>query len=103
MNWRILVLVLVLADFGAVSLYAIWQHGYLGIWQAGLTSWASAQLLFDLVIACALASVWMARDARERDIVAWPFLVVTLVGGSFGPLLYLLWREWRAPLLAAAA
>jgi hypothetical protein len=48
------------------------------------------------VILAVLASIWMVRDARERGLSAWPFILVTLVAGSFGPLLYLLTREIRA-------
>ena len=31
-------LILVFAAFGAFSLYVMWQVGYLGIWQAGMSS-----------------------------------------------------------------
>ena len=94
MNWRILVLILILADFSALSLYAMYHHGYFGIWQAGLTNWATIQILTDLVIVCLLISSWMIRDARERGATAWPYVLITLAAGSFGPLLYLLQREW---------
>jgi hypothetical protein len=50
----------------------------------------------DLVIVCVLACGWMRRDASARGLPAWPFIVVTLVAGSFGPLLYLIVREWRS-------
>lgn len=96
MNPISLLLTIVLAAFSALSLVAMAEHGYLGIWQAGLTSSASLQLLVDLVIACGLAMIWMTADARERGITVWPFLLITLAAGSFGPLLYLLRRQWTA-------
>ena len=43
-----------------------------------------------------LACIWMSYDARERGLPAWPFILITLVAGSFGPLLYLLVRELRS-------
>lgn len=106
MNPTTLLLGLVLAAFGALSGYAMLEHGYLGIWQAGLTSSASLQLLVDLVIVCVLAMAWMVADARRLGLTVWPFLALTLAAGSFGPLLYLLLRQWRAgtvPLAGARA
>ena len=50
----------------------------------------------DLIIALSLFLIWMVFDAREREISVWPFVLITLTMGSFGPLLYLLVREWRA-------
>ena len=98
---RISLLFATLAAFGAFSLYVMWDFGYLGIWRAGLASPAAAQVLLDLVIACLLISTWMLGDARARGLNAWPFVAITLAAGSFGPLLYLIYREFR-PQLAAA-
>lgn len=94
MNWKVLLLIFVLADFGAYTAYAILEVGYLGIFQAGIANLGAGQIAFDLVIACGLACIWMIHDARERGTSAWPFVVITLFAGSFGPLLYLLRREW---------
>ena len=52
---------------------------------------------------CVLVSkVQMVRDARERGLVAWPFVVLTLAAGSFGVLFYLVARELRAGVSRAA-
>ena len=87
-----IILSIVLIDFLALTAYAVSQVGYLGILEAGLASWGSAQIFADLVIACSLAVVWMVVDARERGLNPWPYVGVTLFAGSFGPLLYLLRR-----------
>lgn len=105
MNWRKILLALVLIDFAALSGYAMLQVGYLGIWQAGLVDWGAIQVLADLVIAGGLICVWMVVDARERGTNPWPYVGLTLVAGSFGPLLYLLLRRdaaERAPATGAA-
>lgn len=85
-----LVLLLVAAAFGAFSTHAMLQVGYLGIWQAGLQDVGAQQVLFDLVIACLLICSWMVSDARRSGRNPWPYVIVTLLGGSVGPLAYLL-------------
>lgn len=95
MNIKPSVLLVILVPFSLLSAYAMWQVGYLGIWTAGFTNWGTAQVLCDLIVTSLLAMLWMVSDARGRGMNAWPFVVVTLFAGSFGPLLYLL-RRGRA-------
>lgn len=90
-------LILILLAFGAFSIWAMWDFGYLGIWRAGFANAAALQILLDLVITCLLISSWMIGDARARGLKAWPFVGITVAAGSFGPLLYLLYRERHAP------
>ncbi len=94
-------LILVLALFGALSTAAMWQHGYWGLLEPLFQSLAGMQVLADLAIACSLAAVWMWQDAKARGRNVWPWLALTLVAGSFGPLLYLLTQS-RAPRLSMA-
>ncbi|MCK6189101.1 MULTISPECIES: DUF2834 domain-containing protein [unclassified Pseudomonas] len=52
----------------------------------------TAQVLIDLYLMAALAGVWMYRDTRRRGRSAasvLPYLVLTAVFVSVGPLLYL--------------
>jgi hypothetical protein len=58
-----------------------------------LQNTAGMQVLADLVIALLLFCVWMWRDARASGRRPWPWLLLTLATGSFGPLLYLLTRR----------
>jgi len=51
-------------------------------------SYGSMQIFSELVIALTLVMVWMWRDAKNSGRSAWPWIVVTLAVGSFGPLLY---------------
>jgi hypothetical protein len=99
---RKLVILAVLLGFGAYSVYAMLQVGYFGIWQAGIANVGALQVLIDLIIICALACTWMLVDARDKGLNAWPFVLITLAAGSFGPLLYLLYRERGAAALARA-
>ena len=92
MNIKTSVLLILLIPFGLLSCYAMWQVGYLGIWTSGLSNWGTVQVLCDLIVISLLAMMWMVQDARGRGLNAWPYVLVTLLAGSFGPLLYLLRR-----------
>lgn len=93
MNGKSLLLIAVLLAFGALSARALLDHGYIGIFSFHFTSTAGMQVITDLVIVCALAMIWILVDARRSGRMAWPYLLLTLTAGSFGPLLYLLIGE----------
>ena len=103
MSMRFLVLVVVIALFGALSATALLNVGYFGIIAPHFKSWGAGQVLADLVIMCVLGCIWMVYDAPKRGLSAWPFVILTLVAGSFGPLLYLLLREVRSTSAARVA
>jgi hypothetical protein len=86
-------LLAILTAFSALTAIALWHHGYWGILAPHFKSWGAAQVLVDLAIALALFLVWMWRDARASGRNPWPWAVLTLAAGSFGPLLYLLTRK----------
>lgn len=96
MSGRLIALFAVLVGFGVLSTLALMDVGYFGIIQPHFRSWGGAQVFTDLVILAVLACVWMLNDARESGLSAWPFIAITLVAGSFGPLLYLVARELRS-------
>lgn len=73
---------------GAVTAIALWHDGLLGIFAAATHSYGSMQIFADLVIALSLVMVWMWRDAQNTGRNVWPWIVLTLIAGSFGPLLY---------------
>lgn len=91
------VLIPVLAAFGAFTLYAMWQVGYLGIWQAGMANVGAWQVLLDLVVMSCITLGFLWRDAQRTGRSFWPFALITLAAGSFGPLLYLLLAPRGAP------
>jgi len=89
-----LILWFVLLDFGLFSTYVMWEVGYVGIWEAGMASLGSWQVLIDLVIAGGLICTWMVVDARKRGVNPWPWVVATFALGTLVPLTYLLVREY---------
>jgi hypothetical protein len=84
---------LVTAAFVSFSLWVLMQIGYFGIWQGGFASLGSTQITLDLIIACTLVMGFIARDCRARGRAWWPWALMTLVLGSIGPLVYLLWPK----------
>jgi len=101
---KTLVLALVLAAFSAFNVYALEVYGYVGFFEALLSSSAGVLVFTDLVITLSLVMLWMVGDARERALPLWPYLALTLAFGSVGVLSYLIHRELRsrAPRRATA-
>lgn len=87
----------ILLPFSALSVYAMMQVGYIGIFDYHRHSPAGWQVFTDLVIGMLLILIWMHRDARRRGRAFWPFAALTLAAGSFGPLLYLLSTPSESP------
>ncbi len=96
MSLRLALLLGVTTLFGVLTGVALLDVGYLGIVMPHFRTWGAGQVLSDLVIMCTLGCLWMVRDAREQSLKAWPFVLLTVVAGSFGPLSYLIVRELKA-------
>lgn len=84
------ILTLLLLALAPLTAVALWHDGYWGIFARQLQTWGGAQVLADLAIALCLVLAWLWKDARQTGRNPWPWLVLTLLAGSFGPLLYLL-------------
>lgn len=97
MSTRLIALIVVILAFGLLSVEALLDVGYVGIFAMQLSNWGGAQVLADLVIVCLLACLWMFNDARTSGVPVWPFIIATLFLGAFGPLFYLVARELKAP------
>jgi hypothetical protein len=96
MSARLLVLLAVILAFGALSVMALMEAGYLGIFLQHFENYAGMQVLTDLAIVCVLAIIWMVNDAKTSGVTPWPFVVLTLAAGAFGPLSYLVAREIKS-------
>lgn len=83
-------LLLTLLVFGGLTGLALWEHGFVGVLKYQMQNSAGQQVFMDLSIALGLAMVWMYRDAKAHQRNPWPWIVLTLIWGSFGPLFYLI-------------
>ena len=90
MNINKTLCVVLLVPFALLSLYALQQVGYTGIIRYHLPSPAGWQVFADLVVALTLLVTLMIRDAKRTGRTVWPYLLATVLLGSFGPLAYLL-------------
>lgn len=93
MNTQRILILLLLIPFTALSLYAITQVGYIGVFDYQMHSPAGWQVFADLVVALALIAIWMVADAKKSGRNPLPWIVITLFLGSIGPLLYLLFSQ----------
>jgi hypothetical protein len=85
-----IVIGIVLLAFADLNAYVVWQYGYVGFWKLATANVATIAALVDLAIALSLVTVWMWRDASRRGIGLTPYLALTALLGSVGPLLYLI-------------
>ena len=81
--------IVLLIPFTALTAYAVMQVGYIGIFDYHRHSPAGWQVFADLVIALVLVLLWLVPHAKDSGRNPWPWVVLTLLLGSFGPLLYL--------------
>ena len=93
MNRKQILLAVVTLDFLALTGWAIYQHGYLGIFVRAAESSATILLGVDLLLALAMVAGWMWVDAHRHNLRVWPYLLTTALLGSAGPMLYLIRRE----------
>ena len=98
-TWLPLVL---LVGFTAVSLWLVAPESPLGFLELARRDRWGTQIFLDLVMACSLFLSWLVPDARRHGIVAWPYVVLTLVAGSIGGLAYLVHRGRRRRVIAPA-
>jgi hypothetical protein len=79
--------------------FAVWttflthDYNYMSFFEPVLSSRPGIQVLTDLSIAMIMILVWIFYDAQKSQRRFWPYLIITIVFGSFGPLLYLILRK----------
>ena len=95
-------LLLITAVFAAITASVVARTGLAGFYQQLLDSPAAWQTLADITIALGLVLAWMWQDARRNGRRFWPWVPVTLLAGSFGPLLYMSLAQRSSPRGAAA-
>jgi hypothetical protein len=93
---------LVLVDFVAATASVLLDYGPIGWIQPVMANPATMLVSVDLAIALCFAVFWMVRDAKNRGIASWPFVLLTLGTGSAGPLAYAIRVLLMAPATQAA-
>lgn len=91
------------ALFIVLALYTTWtmaiaEQSLLAFGMQLISRPDTAQLVIDLYLMAGLAGAWMVRDVRLRGGSRWsavPWLVLTAVFVSLGPLLYIAVRGLR--------
>ena len=82
-----------LVPFFLLSIYAVYQVGYWGIFDYHRHSPAGWQVFADLVVALILVLAWMIPNAKKNSRNPWPWVVLTLALGSLGPLAYIVFGQ----------
>ncbi|MEQ1566984.1 MAG: hypothetical protein ABMA64_15180 [Myxococcota bacterium] len=85
---------------GAVTVMALRESGFLGIFTQAFSSWTHLQVFSDLAVSLVLLSAYIVADARRSGTSPWPFLAAVPLLGSFGPLAWWAWRTARQPTSA---
>ncbi len=80
--------ILMLIPFLILTAYAVWDVGLIGIPEYHLHSSAGWQVFTDLVIALIMLLFFLVRDARQRGVNPWPWVVASMFTGSIAPLVY---------------
>lgn len=96
MSFKRILAIVLLIPFTILSMYAVMEVGYIGIFDHALANPAGWQLFADLVIALLLVFSWLIPEAKRNGRNPWPWVLVTLFLGSFGPLLYLVLFSGRS-------
>ena len=79
--------------FSLLTVAAVIQYGFIGIFSEAFQNFATIQIFVDLLIALIFVLIWMWFDAKKNNRPFWPWALVTLAVGSFGPLFYLLFYK----------
>lgn len=93
----------VFVSFSLLTAYAVEQYGFIGLFEAALSTTVGVLLMVDLTIALGMVTLWLVNDARAHGKNPIVYVLMTVTLGSVGPLLYLLLRRTdEAPVPARA-
>ncbi len=86
-------LILVWLVFTAYTVVVMVGHGTIGFIHLAWREPWGMQMLLDLLIALSLFGGFVVKDAGERGLRAWPWLIAMMTLGSVGALPYLVYRR----------
>ena len=92
MNLKQIGLEIVLLGFAAFTGYCLYEFGPAGVFRLAFENPVSTLLFTDLTISLVIVLTLLGRDAVEHHISMLPYIALTLMFGSVGPLLYLIRR-----------
>ncbi len=95
MEYRRTLAWVLLIPFLALTAYALYDVGYMGIFGAAVINSGSLQIFVDLAIALVLVLTWLVPEAKAAGRNPWPWVVATLFLGVISPLLYLVTGKSR--------
>ncbi|MDC0602446.1 PLDc N-terminal domain-containing protein [Aliiglaciecola sp.] len=90
MNQFKLLAIVLLIPFLALTGYAVYTVGYIGVFDYHRHSPAGWQVFADLVISLTIVICYMVPEAKKAGKNPWLWVVVTLFLGAIGPLLYII-------------
>lgn len=76
-----------------VTARASMDSEYLELFAFAFATWPARQLFSDLTVAMVLVVGWMIVDAKKMGRNPWPYVVASVLFGSFAPVAYLLIGE----------
>ncbi|MEI7474487.1 MAG: DUF2834 domain-containing protein [bacterium] len=86
-------IIIVLLLFSVLTFLALRSYGFLGIFKLEFQNFGTMQVFADLIISSILVLFWIKSDSKKNNRLFWPWALLTLAIGSFGPLLYLLFSK----------
>lgn len=88
-----------LVSFSIYTGYIVLNYGYLSVLEVAFSSAPAIQLYLDLAISLLLIDLWIIFDVRKNGkswLTALPFILISLLIGIIGPLLYLVQRKYHS-------
>jgi hypothetical protein len=95
MTPRMTLIVVALLLFTFQTVRVLSGVGYIGFFEAVNLNEATQLMFLDVIITLTLIAVWMSKDAAASGRTVWPYLLVMVLFGSAGPLLYLVFGMKR--------
>ncbi len=80
--------IVLLVPFTALTGYALYDIGFMGVFEHQFSNSGGLQVWIDLAIAVTLILFWLVPNAKRTGRNPWPYVIITMIAGSFGPLLY---------------
>ena len=88
---------MLLGSFSIYTGYIVVEYGYTSVFEVAFSSPSAIQLYLDLAISILLIDIWIIFDVRKNGkswLAALPFILLSVLFGVIGPLVYLVQRKY---------